>query len=218
MDGIHDLGGRQGFGKIDVDEPEIQFHAPYEARVRSIVHAMTQAPDWSVDWFRHSRELINPADYLTRPYFDQWAQAYGAMLVNSGWATVEELASGKSASPVKGLPPPADAEKARASVLKEKRFDAPVDVPPIYAHNDQVRTVTRVSSGHTRLPMYARGKAGKIIDHHGAHIFADAMALAEKRYEHLYTVEFSLAELWPEVDDSKDTVTLDLWESYLERN
>ena len=28
MDGIHDLGGRQGFGPIQVDEPEEQFHEP----------------------------------------------------------------------------------------------------------------------------------------------------------------------------------------------
>ena len=74
MDGIHDLGGRHGFGKIDVNEAEVQFHEPYEGRVRSIVHAITQAPDWSIDWFRHCRELIDPTDYLTRPYFDQWAQ------------------------------------------------------------------------------------------------------------------------------------------------
>ena len=100
MDGIHDLGGRHGFGKIDVNKAEVQFHEPYEGRVRSIVHAITQAPDWSIDWFRHCRELIDPTDYLTRPYFDQWAQTYSAMLVNSGWATVEELASGKSATKV----------------------------------------------------------------------------------------------------------------------
>ena len=83
MDGIHDLGGRHGFGKIDTKEGEIQFHQPYEARVRSMVNVVTQAPDWSIDWFRHCRELINPTDYLCRPYFDQWVQAYGAMLVNS---------------------------------------------------------------------------------------------------------------------------------------
>lgn len=216
MDGIHDLGGRQGFGKIDVDEPEIQFHADYEARVRSIAHAITQAPDWSVDWFRHSRELINPADYLTRPYFDQWMQAYSAMLINSGWATVEEIAAGKAANKVEGLPPPTNAEQARASVLKEKTYDAKIDAAPRYNNTDPVRTMTKVSSGHTRLPMYARGKTGQVIDHHGAHIFADAMALNEKRHEHLYTIEFSLAELWPEVNESNDTVTLDLWESHLE--
>ena len=60
---------------------------------------MSRAPDWNLDWFRHCRELIDPVDYLTRPYFDQWVQAYAAMLVSSGIATVEEVASGHATSP-----------------------------------------------------------------------------------------------------------------------
>ena len=35
MDSIHDLGGRHGFGKIDVNEAEVQFHEPFEGRVRA---------------------------------------------------------------------------------------------------------------------------------------------------------------------------------------
>ncbi len=217
MDGIHDLGGRHGFGKIDVNEGETQFHAPYEARVRCMVHVLTQAPDWSVDWFRHCRELISPTDYLTRPYFDQWAQTYGAMLINSGWATVDEVCTGKAVNKVDGLPSVVTEAQARAMVLKEKRFDAEVDAKPVYQHTDEVRTITEVPNGHTRLPQYARGKVGRVIDHHGAHIFADAMAVNEKRYEHLYTVEFSLSTLWPEASSTTDSVTLDLWESHLER-
>lgn len=217
MDGIHDMGGRHGFGRINVDEAEVQFHEPYEARVRSIVNAVSQAPDWSIDWFRHCRELINPADYLTRPYFDQWVQTYGAMMVNSGWATVEELSTGKATTTLQGLPAPIDAQQARASVLKARHFDADIDQKPAFTSNDLVLTTTNVSNGHTRLPSYARGKTGKIIDHHGAHVFAEAMAVNDKRHEHLYTVEFELSQLWPEVSDSIDTVSLDLWESYLEQ-
>ena len=217
MDGIHDLGGRHGFGKIDVNEAEVQFHEPYEGRVRSIVHAITQAPDWNIDWFRHCRELIDPTDYLTRPYFDQWAQTYSAMLVNSGWATVEELASGKAATAVDGLPPPVNAEQARSMVLKARRFDAEISAKPQYSIGANVHTITNVTNGHTRLPGYARGRSGVVIAHHGAHIYSDGMAVNEKRHEHLYTVEFEMQQLWPEVSQSTDTVTLDLWETYLER-
>lgn len=216
MDGIHDLGGRHGFGKINVNEPDVQFHAPYEARIRCLVHAISQAPDWSVDWFRHCRELIGPVDYLTRPYFDQWAQAYCAMLINSGWATVEEVSTGKAVNQIDNPPPLISADQARAAVLKARRFDAQIDAAPAFAITDSVLTTTRVGSGHTRLPQYARGKQGRVISHHGAHVFAEAMALNDKRYEHLYTVEFDMASLWPEASGSKDTVTLDLWESYLE--
>jgi len=216
MDGIHDLGGRHGFGRIDVDEKEVQFHEPYEGRVRAMVHAMTHAPDWNIDWFRHCRELIGPTDYLTRPYFDQWVQTYGAMMVNSGWATVDELATGKSVAPVEGLSLPINAEKARSMVLKARRFDAEVSSTPAFSPGDNVVTITNVTNGHTRLPIYARAKKGIVITHHGAHIFPDGMAVNKKRHEHLYTVEFRMSVLWPEASSSADTVTLDLWESYLE--
>jgi len=217
MDGMHDLGGRHGFGKVDVDEPEQQFHHPYEARMRAIAHAITQAPDWSKDWFRHTRELIPPDQYLTRPYFDQWLQGYCTMLVNSGWASVEELASGKSQNPIADLPPPMTAEQARSKVLRAVRFDGAADAGPMFDIGQTVQTTREVSSGHTRLPVYAREKRGTVISHHGAHVFADDMAVNIKRYVHLYTVEFSMAELWPEHKGSSDTLTLDLWESHLER-
>ena len=32
MDGIHDLGGKQGYGPIDVDEVDTPFHHDWEAR------------------------------------------------------------------------------------------------------------------------------------------------------------------------------------------
>jgi nitrile hydratase len=223
MDGIHDLGGRHGFGKIDVgdlsvDAEEVQYTAPYECRVRSMVNAVTPAPDWNIDWFRHCRELIDPVDYLTRPYFDQWVQTYSAMLVNSGWATVDEVVSGKSASgSIDGVRPPTTAEQARAAVLKARCFDAEVSEKPMFADGDTVLTITTVPTTHTRLPAYARGRRGTVISHHGAHVFPDAMALNEKRHVHLYTVEFGFDELWPESNGSNDTVTLDLWETYLER-
>jgi nitrile hydratase len=116
MDGIHDLGGRQGFGAIDVDEPEEPFHEPWEGRVRGMVNAMSKAADWNIDWFRHCRELIDPVDYLSRPYFDQWLQTYAAMLVNSGIATVDEIASGHPTTQPPNLRPPmtsADVQKAK---------------------------------------------------------------------------------------------------------
>ena len=79
MDGIHDLGGREGYGPIDVNEPPEPFHAPWEARVLGIVRAFTRPAHWSIDWFRHVRECIGPADYLTRAYYDQWPRYHRAL-------------------------------------------------------------------------------------------------------------------------------------------
>ena len=122
MDGIHDLGGRQGYGPIDVGEPEEPFHEAWEARMLGIVRSMSRVAPWSIDWFRHVRELIEPVDYLTRPYYDQWLQTYAAMMVNSGVATVGELASGKSAAAIPGLTPPMTPDKVAAATRNTARF------------------------------------------------------------------------------------------------
>jgi len=218
MDGIHDLGGREGFGPVDTSAPEDeQFHEPWEARVRGMVNAMATAPDWNIDWFRHCRELIDPADYLSRPYFDQWVQSYCAMMVVSGVATVKELASGHAAAPAPGgLRPAMTAEQARSAALGRRAFDAPVDDPPRFAPGDAVRAHAHGATGHTRLPAYVRGRAGRVERHHGAHVMPDANAVGEKRHEHLYTVAFDAAELWPEAAGRRETVLLNLWQSYLE--
>lgn len=216
MDGIHDLGGRQGFGEIDVNEPEEQFHEAWEARVRGIVNAMSRAPDWNLDWFRHCRELIDPADYLTRPYFDQWLQSYCAMLVNSKIATVGELASGKSEAPVADLPPPMRASEVRGARRGAKTFNRDVETAPEFSIDAAVRAKRHGVAGHTRLPMYVRDHVGCILRHHGAHVFPDANAHGEKCFEHLYTVRFTAAELWGKASPRQAAVFVNLWESYLE--
>jgi len=216
MDGIHDLGGRQGFGPVQVDEPEEQFHEPWEARVRAMVDAVSPASDWNLDWFRHCRELINPSDYLDRPYFDQWLQTYCAMMVNSGVAAVEELASGKAVFRPEGLREPMTPEQARHARPGATRFDAQVDVRPQFAVGDRVRTLSRGIPTHTRLPAYARGRLATVERHHGAHVVPDENALGKKCHEHLYTVRFEAGELWPEARGRRQQVLLNLWQRYLE--
>ena len=81
---------------------------------------------------------------------------------------------------------------------------------------DSVKVKLAMRAMHTRLPGYARGRAGLIDAHHGMHILPDASARGERRKEHLYTVAFIASELWPEATDRKDKIYVDLWESYLE--
>ncbi len=123
MDGIHDLGGRHGFGPVDRHGEDEAFHESWEERVLGIVRGMSRPADWSIDWFRHCRELIDPADYLTRPYYDQWLQTYAAMMVNSGVATVGELASGKSDRANPGPAPPMPPESVVSATSAVMRFD-----------------------------------------------------------------------------------------------
>jgi len=150
MDGIHDLGGRQGFGKVDVDEKEEAFHSDWEARAYGIVRAMSKAPDWTLDKFRFTREQIDPADYLTRPYYDQWLQAYAALMVGSGVANVDEIVNGHSAGPSSDLGTPRGpdsvvAEKGAAAV----QFERPYDKPFQFEVGSRVQTKPHAHKGHT---------------------------------------------------------------------
>jgi len=217
MDGIHDLGGREGYGPIDVGEPPEAFHAPWEARLLGIVRAFTRPRNWSIDWFRHVRECIGPNDYLTRPYYDQWLQTYAAMMIDSGVATRDELATGKSARPLPDQPPPMTPDKVATAKTAMARFDRESKTLPVFAAGDAVITRSHGSRGHTRLPQYARGRTGRVEAFRGFHVLPDTNMTGGGPAEALYTVAFHAADLWPGAHGRKDRVFLDLWESYLER-
>ena len=60
-----------------------------------------------------------------------------------------------------------------------------------------------------------RDRPVRSLAHHGAHVFPDLSAEGEEIHQHLYSVVFDAAELWPEGAGRRDRVFLDLWEAYL---
>jgi len=217
MDGMHDLGGRQGFGRVGADEPEEAFHSDWEARMFALAFVISAPPGWTLDWWRHARELIDPADYLQRPYFDQWMQLHAALLVDDGLATVEELASGHAETRSHDLGAPMTRAEAQGALRRRPSpFDRASSRAPLYGLGQGVRAAAMGSPGHTRLPGYARGRAGRVAHVRGHHVLPDASARGQELAEPLYTVAFAAAELWPEAARSKDEIMIDLWESYLE--
>ncbi len=218
MDGIHDLGGKQGYGPVDVDEDESPFHADWEGREWGIAQC-ARTPGITIDWWRHCRELIMPVDYLARPYFDSWAQTDFATYIEAGWISLEEVEAGQSlhetdnsdnSAPIMSL-----AEVLRADHDNARRFDAEIDAPPRFAPGQRVRTVKHGHAGHTRLPQYARDRVGSVHAHHGAHVYPDLSATGVETHHHLYSVVFAASDLWPEAAESPDKVYLDLWQDYL---
>ncbi len=215
MDGIHDLGGKLGYGPVDVNEPEEPFHADYEGRIWGMTRT-AKAPGITIDWWRHIRELIGKDDYLNRSYFDSWAQTHIASMIDGGVFTFAELESGKSETPPLGQVETTDYDGVLAlNKTMAFRFDAPVDSKPAFKVGQSVVTNAKGHAGHTRLPEYARAKRGLILSYRGAHIFADDSAKGDEWAQHLYTVSFSATELWGDGANEKDSVSLDLWEDYL---
>jgi nitrile hydratase subunit beta len=80
-------------------------------------------------------------------------------------------------------------------------------------------TRVRVRAGdpdhHTRVPRYVRGHSGEVVTVLGRWPLPDDSARGlPPRAEACYAVRFSAADLWGRGDH---TVTVDLWESYLDR-
>jgi len=217
MDGIHDLGGKQGYGPVDVDADETPFHHDWEAREWGLAQS-ARTPGITIDWWRHCRELIAPEDYLGRPYFDSWAQTDFATYIEAGWMTVEDIGSfDAEGAGAEDDPPPA---LTLQQVLQEDhshayRFDTEIDAEPLFAVGQRVITASHGHAGHTRLPQYARGRRGTIQACNGAHVFPDLSARGIEIHQYCYSVMFTADELWAESSGGRDKVFLDLWDSYM---
>ncbi len=214
MDGIHDLGGKLGYGPVDVDEPEEPFHADYEGRMWAISRR-ARVEGINIDWWRHTRENIPADDYLDRSYFDSWAQTEMATLIDAGVCTLDEFVAMRAdvLSDVK-LAALTKEQFLHEHARKNTRFDRVVSKAPKYAIGDRVVTIETPSIGHTRLPAYARDKFGKVTAHHGAHLLPDAGAAGREEAQHMYTVVFTAQALWGPQAAKNDTVSLELWEDY----
>jgi nitrile hydratase len=84
-----------------------------------------------------------------------------------------------------------------------------------FAPGQPVRARLHAAPGHTRLPIYARGRLGIVHALRGRFPLADELARTGKaEKEALYSVCFTARDLWGE-DAGDHLVYLDLFESYL---
>ena len=104
MDGVHDMGGMDGFGKVEAEQNEPPFHAPWEGRVLAMQRAMDYAGAWHIDHSRFAQEKLPPATYLTASYYQRWALAMESNVLERGYATPEELKAGHAQTAGKNLP------------------------------------------------------------------------------------------------------------------
>lgn len=215
MDGIHDLGGKQGYGPIDVDHGDHVAMADWEARMWAVAQTC-RAPDWTTDWWRHITERIDPAVYLAIPYFEKWMLTYTTGLITSGILTLDDVIAGHTSRTGKA-PDPQSVEDVMQAVkaaraVQPRENDGP---SPAFQVGQKVGTLRDISADHTRLPAYAQGRVGHILAGHGTRTFPDLSAKGIEEPDHLYTIVFTAKELWGDEACETDTVRLDLWERYL---
>jgi nitrile hydratase subunit beta len=218
MNGVHDMGGMHGLGAIEPEPDVVMFHDDWERRVHAMVLAVGGWGRSNIDAGRHARESIPGPDYLRMSYYEKWFTALLGQLVEGGLVTAEELASGRPAEAAAKASPPLSAERVPLVLLRRGSYRREVAEPPAFSPGDRVRARNLNPRGHTRLPRYARGRTGVVEAWRGAHVFPDSNAhFKGEDPRHLYTVRFSARELWGEDADPKHSVSLDLWEPYLEQ-
>lgn len=217
MNGPHDLGGQMGFGPVNPEYNEPVFHAPWEGRLFAMKMASSWVENLPIDASRHQHENLHPAKYLNSSYYQIWLASLEASLVRLGLVSKQELVSGHSIN----------TPSTKFDILLVDDVSSIVSTPQSYKRSaqeaakfsvgDRVKTRNMHPIGHTRLPRYARGHLGTVQCVNGCMVFPDSNAhgLGENP-QWCYNVCFSGHELWGPDADPAISVSLDLWEPYLE--
>ena len=207
MDGIHDLGGMQGFGPVEPEADEPVFHEPWHGRTFAVAGAALGAGGFNTPMFRHAIERMDPGHYLTSSYYEHWLTAVTTLLVEAGMVDLGALEQRAGPFPLSGPP----------LVTADDVDPTPAAPGPTFEHGDHVRVSDRRFAGHTRCPAYVRGRRGTV-----ARTGPDAPVpeleahRGERVVEPTCTVRFELTELWGP-DAEPGCVHVDLYERYLER-
>jgi nitrile hydratase beta subunit len=226
MNGIHDMGGMQGATPIAPENDEPVFHERWEKKVFAMQIAASGQGLYSGAEFRHAIERMNWIHYLESSYYEHWLTAIETLLSEKGIISREELEA--RVKQVKEHPevianfPPSNSSDQLASRLEKmvrqggstRRETATV---PRFKPGDKIAVRNIHPGGHTRLPRYIRGKRGTIEKVHGSFNLPDTNAGGRgKNSEPVYTVRFDAREVWGEQAAVRDSIYLDLWESYME--
>ena len=216
MDGIHDMGGMHGFGKVEPEPNEPVFHAPWEGRTYAINRALGFTGIWTIDETRAGIERLPPEVYLGSSYYRKWELRLEKLLVEKGLADADEIASGHALRPGKALKRTMKTADV-ANALSRGSFSRPAQGPARFKAGDKVRTKNIHPATHTRLPRYARDKTGVVEAIRGCHVYPDTVAIGQgEDPQWLYTVLFDGRELWGEASDPSLKVSIEAFEPYLE--
>jgi nitrile hydratase len=216
MDGVHDMGGMDGFGKVEQETNEPVFHHRWEGRVVAMSRAISLFRNWTIDTSRYVVEMLSPTVYLTASYYERWFLRDVRLLTEHGLIEADEVEGARALRPGKNLNRRftlADVDK----VTRRGSYGRPAPAPARFKLGDRVRAKNIHPTTHTRLPRYARGHVGVVGRLHGAHVFPDSVTTGKgEDPQWLYTVCFDARELWGADADPKLKVSIEAFEPYLE--
>ncbi|MBK5549095.1 nitrile hydratase subunit beta [Pseudomonas sp. TH03] len=211
MDGFHDLGGFQGFGKIPHTINSLSYKTVFKEDWEHLAYSlMFVAADhlkqFSIDEARHAVERLDVRQQVGTTYYERYVIATATLLVEAGVITQDELDQALG-SPFKLANPPHS--QGRPAITGRSPFEV----------GDRVVVRDEYVAGHVRMPGYVRGKEG-VIRHRTTEQwpFPDTIGHGDKRAIHQpsYHVEFRVKDLWGDANDN-GLVVVDLFESYLDK-
>lgn len=203
---MHDVGGLDGFGPVEHTDIEPLFAEDWERRTFRLLLGSIDSFGGAGGKFRHSIERMDPAHYLSSPYYEHWLTGLATLVVEAGVTTQEELDRRAG-----GRFPLSQSDRG---VLPD---DLASRTAPRYGPGDAVRVRERHPAGHTRAPRYVQGKRGTIVRVDDAADIDDIEAHGGGSVtDPLYSVRFSSRELWGEAGTDSDFVHIDLFERYLQ--
>ena len=203
MDGVHDLGGKQGFGPVRYASSRTAFKAAWEPRANALYSLGVRLGLINMDEYRHAIERMEPRHYLSASYYERSLTGFATLCLEKGIVSQEELERLAEGSFLLSLPSAA----GRLNAMPRESF----------AVGDRVRVKNEFVSGHVRMPGYIRGKTGVVGGITPPYPFPDASAHnLQSQDEPTYDVGFKTEDLWPNAADPA-TVHVGVFESYLER-
>jgi nitrile hydratase len=200
---MHDMGGRQGFGRIRFEPDAKAFHAAWEVRANSLYAHAVRRGIFNMDEYRHAIERMEPRHYLAASYYERSLTSLATLLVEKGILTRDELERRAHGH----FPLAAPSAPGRTNATDRAHF----------SRGDRVRVKADYVPGHIRMPGYIRGKSGVVASESPAYPFPDAHAHGVgAQDEPTYDVRFRSEDLWPNSSDPA-LVHVAVFESYLER-
>jgi nitrile hydratase subunit beta len=187
MDGIHDLGGMDGFGTVAHSPSEPVFRERWEADVLALALLILDETEVPGGEFRTSIERMDPAQYLSTSYYEHILIGAATVAVNHGLASVAELEARAGGRFPLSSPPPASPAPSPGDTSGAPRDTA----KPRFSNGDRVLVRQFHPPWHTRCPRYLRGKVGVVIQVDGVSPLPDAEVRGFVRPEPVYSVQFS---------------------------
>ncbi|MBP1154082.1 MULTISPECIES: nitrile hydratase subunit beta [unclassified Paenibacillus] len=219
MNGVHDMGGMQGFGPVIREENEPVFHADWEKKMRAMMVCLDKNKVIKLDEVRYAIERVRPDYYLASSYYERWLIGLMILLLEKNVLNDDET---REIRKIFSIDDQADLLGAftQLKYVQDKEGITPEQTPepsPKFKPGDKILTKMIHSKAHIRLPGYAKGKYGVVKGIYGNYKLPESNVYSDQPYkEPVYVVEFNASELWGPHAPGKDKVLIDLWESYLD--